>query len=184
MAIPAWMMDKALCAGHFSGSPEVSLAALNHLEGLIRALKADTPSEVNDAPPLKAWRDNQADDVNRAGASCSLITPQSGPYIGSLKSARPAIAHGASTVRRNPTMTKEEKMSSKITPEHQSRTAIVYVRQSTSFQIAHNVESQRRQYGLVEYATTVGLRGRGCDRRRPWPNRVRAGGAARFSAVL
>lgn len=39
-------------------------------------------------------------------------------------------------------------MSSKITSEHQSRTAIVYVRQSTSFQIAHNVESQRRQYGL------------------------------------
>lgn len=48
-------------------------------------------------------------------------------------------------------------MSSKITPEHQSRTAIVYVRQSTSFQIAHNLESQRRQYGLVEYARKLGF---------------------------
>jgi len=48
-------------------------------------------------------------------------------------------------------------MSSKITPEHQSRTAIVYVRQSTSFQIAHNLESQRRQYGLVDYARQLGF---------------------------
>lgn len=48
-------------------------------------------------------------------------------------------------------------MSSKITSEHQSRTAIVYVRQSTSFQIAHNVESQRRQYGLVDYARQLGF---------------------------
>lgn len=48
-------------------------------------------------------------------------------------------------------------MSSKITPEHQSRSAIVYVRQSTAFQIAHNLESQRRQYGLVEYARQLGF---------------------------
>jgi hypothetical protein len=43
-------------------------------------------------------------------------------------------------------------MSLKITPEHQCRTVIVYLRQSTSFQIAHDLESQRRQYGLVDYA--------------------------------
>ena len=48
-------------------------------------------------------------------------------------------------------------MLSKITSEHQSRTAIVYVRQSTSFQIAHNLESQRRQYGLVDYARQLGF---------------------------
>ena len=48
-------------------------------------------------------------------------------------------------------------MSSKITPEHQSRTAIVYVRQSTSFKIVHNQESQRRQYGLVDYARQLGF---------------------------
>jgi DNA invertase Pin-like site-specific DNA recombinase len=37
----------------------------------------------------------------------------------------------------------------KITPEHLVRDAIVYVRQSTTFQVAQNLESQRRQYGLA-----------------------------------
>jgi DNA invertase Pin-like site-specific DNA recombinase len=45
---------------------------------------------------------------------------------------------------------------SKITPEHLVRTAIVYVRQSTAFQVAQNLESQRRQYGLAERARQLG----------------------------
>ena len=32
------------------------------------------------------------------------------------------------------------------------RRAVVYVRQSTAFQVAENLESQRRQYELVERA--------------------------------
>jgi len=38
-------------------------------------------------------------------------------------------------------------MLSKITPEHKSRTAVVHMRRSTLFQIVHNLESRRRQYG-------------------------------------
>ncbi len=44
----------------------------------------------------------------------------------------------------------------KITPEHLVRSAVVYVRQSTAFQVAQNLESQRRQYGLVERARQLG----------------------------
>ncbi len=44
----------------------------------------------------------------------------------------------------------------KITPEHLIRDAIVYVRQSTAFQVAQNLESQRRQYGLAERARQLG----------------------------
>jgi DNA invertase Pin-like site-specific DNA recombinase len=44
----------------------------------------------------------------------------------------------------------------KITPEHLVRDAVVYVRQSTAFQVAQNVESQRRQYGLAERARQLG----------------------------
>ena len=44
----------------------------------------------------------------------------------------------------------------KITPEHLARTAIVYVRQSTAHQVTNNLESQRRQYGLVERARQLG----------------------------
>jgi len=44
----------------------------------------------------------------------------------------------------------------KITPEHLARSAIVYVRQSSTYQVANNLESQRRQYGLTERAKTLG----------------------------
>lgn len=45
---------------------------------------------------------------------------------------------------------------SKITAEHLRRSAIVYVRQSTSYQVANNLESQRRQYGLVGRGRLLG----------------------------
>ena len=44
----------------------------------------------------------------------------------------------------------------KITAEHLSRAAIVYVRQSTFYQVMNNLESGRRQYGLVERARQLG----------------------------
>ena len=47
----------------------------------------------------------------------------------------------------------------KITPEHLTRSAIVYVRQSTPYQVTNNLESQRRQYGLVKRrASSAGAR--------------------------
>ena len=45
----------------------------------------------------------------------------------------------------------------KITPDHLARTAFVYVRQSTAMQVAHNLESQRRQYNLADRARHFGL---------------------------
>jgi len=45
---------------------------------------------------------------------------------------------------------------SKITSEHLARQAIVYIRQSTADQVMHNLESQRRQYGLADRARQLG----------------------------
>ena len=45
---------------------------------------------------------------------------------------------------------------SRIGADHLARTAIVYVRQSTADQVIHNVESRRRQYGLVERTRQLG----------------------------
>ena len=45
---------------------------------------------------------------------------------------------------------------SKITADHLARRACVYVRQSTPGQVQHNLESQRRQYALVDRAHTLG----------------------------
>jgi len=44
----------------------------------------------------------------------------------------------------------------KITPEHLARAAVVYVRQSTAFQVNFNLESQRRQYSLADRARQLG----------------------------
>ncbi|RPI40443.1 MAG: recombinase family protein [Hyphomicrobiaceae bacterium] len=44
----------------------------------------------------------------------------------------------------------------KITTEHLSRNAIVYIRQSTPGQVANNLESKRRQYGLADRARQLG----------------------------
>jgi DNA invertase Pin-like site-specific DNA recombinase len=48
-------------------------------------------------------------------------------------------------------------LSNKITPDHLRRRAVVYVRQSSPIQVMHNLESQRRQYGLAEYARGLGF---------------------------
>ncbi len=45
---------------------------------------------------------------------------------------------------------------SRVEADHLAREAIVYVRQSTIDQVNNNVESRRRQYGLVERARQLG----------------------------
>lgn len=45
---------------------------------------------------------------------------------------------------------------SKITHDHLARSAYIYIRQSTSDQLAHNPESLRRQYALKERAKALG----------------------------
>ena len=44
----------------------------------------------------------------------------------------------------------------KITADHLARRAVVYIRQSTPEQVRYNLESQRRQYGLVDRARELG----------------------------
>lgn len=46
----------------------------------------------------------------------------------------------------------------RIKAQHLARIAYVYVRQSTQFQAQHNLESQRRQYQMVEKAKQLGFR--------------------------
>ena len=48
-------------------------------------------------------------------------------------------------------------MSEKITLNHKARIAYVYVRQSSPYQVQHNLESQRLQYGLADKARQWGF---------------------------
>ena len=47
-------------------------------------------------------------------------------------------------------------MNDKIMPRHLTRKAIVYVRQSSPYQVAHNKESQRLQYAMEEQVRHLG----------------------------
>ena len=62
---------------------------------------------------------------------------------------------------------------SKVTAEHLSRTAYLYVRQSTLRQVHTNTESAQRQYALRQRAIQLGWPGRADrrDRHRPGPVR-------------
>ncbi|PYV76695.1 MAG: recombinase family protein, partial [Acidobacteria bacterium] len=41
-------------------------------------------------------------------------------------------------------------MSDKIRPQHTARKAILYIRQSSAYQVTHNVESQKLQYAMED----------------------------------
>ena len=60
--------------------------------------------------------------------------------------------------QQSPQTGEETKMNHlKLTSERLLRTAVVYVRQSTPTQVTHNLESQRRQYGLEDRARELGF---------------------------
>jgi DNA invertase Pin-like site-specific DNA recombinase len=49
-------------------------------------------------------------------------------------------------------------MSEKLKTQHLSRKAILYVRQSSAYQVSHNLESQKLQYAMRERLTQLGWR--------------------------
>ncbi len=49
-------------------------------------------------------------------------------------------------------------MSDKIKPHHLERKAILYIRQSTAYQVSHNLESQKLQYAMQERLQRLGWR--------------------------
>src|SRR5438128_1752882 len=49
-------------------------------------------------------------------------------------------------------------MSDKIRPQHTARKAILYIRQSSAYQVTHNVESQKLQYAMEDRLQYLGWR--------------------------
>jgi DNA invertase Pin-like site-specific DNA recombinase len=47
-------------------------------------------------------------------------------------------------------------MSEKVRPQHLQRKAILYIRQSSSYQVTHNLESQKLQYAMRERLRHLG----------------------------
>ena len=65
-------------------------------------------------------------------------------------------------------------MSDKIKPHHLERKAILYVRQSSAYQVQNNLESQKLQYAMRDKLCSLGWRdisvlgpcGCGCGKRK------------------
>ena len=49
-------------------------------------------------------------------------------------------------------------MSEKIKPHHLERKAILYIRQSSAYQVSNNTESQKLQYAMQERLRQLGWR--------------------------
>jgi DNA invertase Pin-like site-specific DNA recombinase len=49
-------------------------------------------------------------------------------------------------------------MTEKIQPQHLERKAILYIRQSSAYQVSHNLESQKLQYAMEERLRQLGWR--------------------------
>src|SRR5579872_4993694 len=49
-------------------------------------------------------------------------------------------------------------MSDKIRPHHLERKAILYIRQSSAYQVIHNLESQKLQYAMQKHLQQLGWR--------------------------
>ncbi len=49
-------------------------------------------------------------------------------------------------------------MTDKIKPQHLQRKTILYVRQSSAYQVSHNLESQKLQYARQERLQQLGWR--------------------------
>ena len=49
-------------------------------------------------------------------------------------------------------------MSEKIKPQHLARKAMLYIRQSSAYQVNHNLESQKLQYAMQDRLRQLGWR--------------------------
>src|SRR3954452_9189276 len=55
-------------------------------------------------------------------------------------------------------MKRRRTVSDKIKPHHLERKAILYVRQSSAYQVQNNLESQKLQYGMRDRLCSLGWR--------------------------
>src|SRR4029077_9735058 len=58
----------------------------------------------------------------------------------------------------SPAAKRERAMSDKIKPHHLERKAILYIRQSSAYQVHHNLESQKLQYAMQARLQALGWR--------------------------
>jgi hypothetical protein len=160
--IPQWMLDAAACCRIArSPTPAVTCEVLRELRRLIDSACSPEPEAMLQAGHLAnsdpggacAIRESAAFSQPAGAVSSTTIDPAVGgpaAVARERKCCRCSRGYSGATVavfaaKRS---VGRRAMSGKIRAQHLARKAVLYVRQSSSFQVAHNLESQKLQYAM------------------------------------
>jgi len=166
LEIPEWVFDSGICSQMKQESlAHVSSVALLALKSLLSAGPDPVESMVFEAQHLSS-SSGDADayavtledksrrvvfSTHEAAAIANGRAPEDGPIAGpdaERTSAAPAFSGQAGRWA----------MSEKMRTQHLERKAILYVRQSSPYQVIHNLESQKLQYAMEERLRHLGWR--------------------------
>jgi DNA invertase Pin-like site-specific DNA recombinase len=160
--LTAWMLDSAVCAGMTFGAPRVTVSALADLHQLLteRGFRQSSLGNPTIVP------EQQYVEPTDAGAVISGPTPAQHP-VRFGKAWRDGQSERRTVLVRLASLLLERRVSRPQSVMMTSadllpaavlrRKAVVYIRQSTPGQVQSNLESQRRQYELVDVARRRGF---------------------------
>ena len=171
LEVPLWMFDSAACCHmRVSESSSVSLDAMLDLKGLLHSVQRSSSDFVLQAQHHCLLSAGGADpNVSKPSPSrsTSVVSPSESDSLLAGTAARcprenpttaGATAANMAPGRSPPSRHRRGAMSDKIRPHHLERKAILYIRQSSAYQVNHNLESQKLQYGMEERLRQLGWR--------------------------
>jgi hypothetical protein len=147
--------------------PAVNCGALRDLKALLRCASLPDSDVVLQSQHHSLLSPGGADaKITSPTESRSIQTVSSTPEASVLAGAasgsqrvsrKVAGATCASTSEEftSPAAKRGRAMSEKIKPHHLERKAILYIRQSTAYQVSHNLESQSLQYAMPWLTTPI-----------------------------
>jgi hypothetical protein len=170
LEVPQWMFDPVACCRIFSAtSPAVSCEALRELKHLLAQAPAARQRDMVQAEHHPLLRTGGADATPDQPATGRSIRPVSsfsedatvdapaaggpaggGAFAGATAAATPSRGCSPSYTSRRCAM------SDKIRAQHLTRKAMLYVRQSSAYQVSHNLESQKLQYAMQDRLHQLG----------------------------
>ncbi len=163
---PAWMTDPMICLACPTGSPMASAVALAELRALLDSIHSGSlgaSSFLNEMPMESPHATKEDAGVDAAGTVVQPLEPPIALPVEKQRDLTAALADlllDAAAARCSEPISGSRgrsRMHPKLTVELLQRRAVVYIRQSSAGQVAHNLESQRRQYGLADHARQLGF---------------------------
>ena len=154
--VPEWMTQADAAAAKVVEVPCISVVQLRALRAFLDSILASSSGK---AVPGKGGANGDTLDPAAKGSFRTLAAGEPTHGDRAAKGAgfiAGAVGRGDEPAREKATRTRRRRAMTKISPDHLARSAVVYVRQSTAEQVAHNLESQRRQYGLADRARLLG----------------------------